>query len=259
MGSCGAFAEDTNTVELTTAIKVEGAETCVLDVSSLGGKANWNLNWNLADGADTGSLTGGTGHEPEPLFVKVKFTESSSKSCSLNAMKIDGATSAVGIGEGSNAFRVNTNDTYWRFMPVMAQLKLFTEANGADDSTTGAISLDKVTVVDRKGTEHLQQASFSHAAMAEVVELADFNSKPAIALTNNYLADNGVLPLAGVGSAMTFKVAELAEGQTVKSALIGVGALVAKNPENESGEVKVTDVALGTEFSMPYTVSVTLK
>ncbi|WP_421558696.1 hypothetical protein [Pseudomonas canadensis] len=68
-----------------------------------------------------------------------------------------------------------------------------------------------------------------------------------------------MLPLAGVGSAITFKVAELAEGQTVKSALIGVGALVAMNPEDENGDTKVTDIADGAAFNMPYAVNVTLK
>ncbi|WP_421558705.1 hypothetical protein, partial [Pseudomonas canadensis] len=259
MGSGGAFADDTNTVELTTKITVRGAETCSLDVSSLNSKTNWNLDWALAAGAESGTLSKGMGHEDEPLFVKVKFAEGSASTCSLTGMKIQGSSSATASTESTNAFRTKTGEAFWRFMPVMAQLKLFTDATGADDSTTGAIELSKVTVKDRNGADHSQAASATHAAMAEVTGLPEFKTNKAVALTNNYLADNGVLPLVGDGTDITFTVEGLAENQSVKSALIGVGALVAMNPEDENGDTKVTDIADGAAFNMPYAVNVTLK
>jgi hypothetical protein len=254
----GVFADDKGLVEFKTTISIEGAEKCFVDVSAAG-QSTWALDWNFKEGDTTGTLKPGMGHEPEPLFVKVKVAEGSSAGCNLNAMKITGASTMAASADSQSAFRANTKDAYWRFMPVMAKLQLFTDVKGVDDGIAGAIDLNKVTVIDRAGEQHPQKSVAMHEAQAEVASLAEFKNAPAVALTHNYLANNGVLPLAGAGSSLNYTTDGLKEGESVKSALIGVGALVAKNPEAENGDIKLQDIGVGDEFSMPYTVSVTLK
>lgn len=258
--SAGAFAEG-NSVEFKTSIQVVGADNCGIDVAAAG-KNSWALNWVMDKAAaETGTLAMGADSDVEPLFVKVKVRDDSAAACALWNMKFGASLPAAAshLNDGDKgAFKVATqNGGFWRYMPVVAKLAAFTDVRGVDDATTGAVALDKIKVTDAAKKEHTQSTAAAHNASTELTDVADFGSKPAMTLTNNYLAANGVAPLSvGAGNTdLSFK-AELGKGQSIKGALIGVGAVVAKNPEDAEGEVKLDAVANGEKVSLPFTINV---
>lgn len=255
---CGgsAFAEG-NSVTLNTSLTVEAADNCTISVSSVG-KTAWSPKWTLAKNGQSGNLTKGDSDSNDPLLVKVKLTDTSSANCSLALLNfgadVPGAIHAEGMG---GAYAVATlHDGYWRYMPVVTKLQLFTDAAG---TAANAVALNKVTVKDAAGDNHTQSENAVHSAMAEVTGVADFGSQAAVPLTDSYLAANGVAPLSTGGNSTDLSyTATLDDGQKVKSALIGVGVLLAKNPENENGAVNVRAVADGEMVSLPFTLNVTL-
>ncbi|CAI1507795.1 Uncharacterised protein [Serratia ficaria] len=252
----GAFAEG-NTVTLNTTLNVEAADNCSISVTPEG-KTAWSPKWTLAKNGQSGSLTKGENDNNDPLFVKVKLTDASSANCSLALLSfgadVPDATHADGMG---GAYVVATqHDGLWRYMPVATKLALFTDAAG---TAANAVALNKVTVKDAAGDSHTQSKSAVHSAMTEVTGVTDFGSNTAVPLTDSYLAANGVAPLStGGGSTDLSYTATLDAGQKVKSALIGVGVLLAKNPEDAHGAVKLRAVADGETVSLPFTLNVTL-
>ncbi|WP_129544109.1 hypothetical protein [Serratia sp. 1D1416] len=256
--SGGVFAEG-NSVTLTTTLSVEAVDTCAINVAPVG-KTAWSPKWTLAKNAQSGNLTKGESDSNSPLLIRVKLTDDSSPGCSLANLSFD-ADAPSALKEPDLAKKVyliaTQHEGYWRYMPVATKLALFTDTAG---TAAKAIALSKVTVKDAAGDSHTQSESVVHSAMAEVTGVADFGSNTAIPLTDSYLAANGVAPLAkrGNSAALSYS-ATLEAGQKVKSALIGVGVLLAKNPEKSDGTVKLRAVENGETISLPFTLNVTLQ
>ena len=262
MGCSTAALADNNSVEFKTSIQVVGADYCGLDVSAAGKNA-WGLTWTLdkAD-AETGTLAMKDDSTADPLSVKVKFKPGSASKCTLGSMTFGAELAqATHLDDGNKgAFKKATpNGGFWRYMPVVAKLALFTDEKGADDGASGLVDLATVKVRDAAGTEHTQAAAAQSSAKADITNDAFDADNKAMSLTDNYLAANGVAPLStGTGTAgLTYSLTTpLEEGKTVKGALIGVGALVAGNPEGEDGKKKLDVVADGQSVSLPFTVVV---
>lgn len=258
---CSASAFAGNSVDFKTSINVVAPDYCGIDVAPAG-NSTWSLKWALAADANTGTLTLASDSGTDPLFVNVKVKEASSAACNLANMTFGASLPATSAHlDDTAAFRVATlNDGFWRYMPVVSKLELFTDVAGVADGNTGKVDLTHVKVTDAKATEHMQADTASHAAATEVNDLSDFNNNPAMTLTDNYLADNGVAPLSiGTGNTdVKYALTEaLPEGEFVKAARIGVGALVAKNPEDADGATKLEAVADGNTVSLPFTLNVT--
>ncbi|CAI1507713.1 Uncharacterised protein [Serratia ficaria] len=253
----GAFAEG-NTVTLNTNLNVEASDTCTINITPVG-KTTWSPKWTLAKNGQSGNLTKGENDSNDPLLIKVKLTDDSSENCSLAQLSI-GANAPTAfpqnLGNGGTYAVATKHDGYWLYMPVATKLALFTDTAG---TATKAVALNKVTVTDAAGGSHPQSESAVHSAMAEVTGVADFDSNTAVPLTDSYLAANGVAPLSNANSSSTLSyTATLDAGQKVKSALIGVGVLLAKDPVDENGAVDLRAVADGETVSLPFTLNVVL-
>ena len=253
--STAAFAADP--VNLTTSVEVVGADYCGIDVSPAG-QNSWSLNWTLANAGDaSGTLALADGSGTDPLFVNVMVQPGSSSACNLSGMTFGASLpTATHVDDGGKgAFKVATPlGGYWRYMPVVARLDAFTDAAGATNGK-GEIARDKIMVLDGMSTPYDQSLSAVQAAQTDVSGVADFGTQSAMALTDNYLATNGVVPLStgGNGNALSFSAGT---GNTVRSVKIGVGALVAKNPEGEDGQVKTDAIGNNGVISLPFTVNV---
>ncbi|AFI89680.1 hypothetical protein EXT68_02940 [Pectobacterium parmentieri] len=262
--NAGAFAEG-NSVMFKASVLVEDNSSCGIDVSSVDNKSSWGLKWTLTRGGKEGVLTRNTGSSDEPLFVKVKVRDGAAAKCNLGNMRFSAETPNTGsVTSGRGGFvRMRTqHDGYWAYMPVVAKLALFTDTKGADDNTTGAINLADITVKNTKsGANYTQKSQVASHVNDRVTGLPDLPHQPAYTLTNNYLADNGATALIAesASSDFTYSVSNLGEGEAVKGALIGIGSLVAENPEDENGTVKLNGVADGERVDMPFTVKVDLQ
>lgn len=256
--SGGAFAEG-NSVTLNAAVNVESPDNCAIRVTSEGNTA-WSPKWTLSKNSESGSVTRGDSDSNEPLFVRVQLTDDSASNCNLSTLRFGAGTpGSTHLNDGSGgAYTVRTSQDngYWRYMPVVAKLQLFTDAAA---TPADAVALNKVTVLDAAGGRHRQSESAVHTAMQEVTGVADFGSQAAIPLTNSYLSANGVAPLSnGNGSATLSYEASLDSGKAVKNALIGVGVLLAKNPEDSNGQLNLKAVTDSDTVNMPFTLNVTL-
>lgn len=251
-----AMASATDSVTFTANIAVTSSYKCSYSTAA-GGVTNWGLAWDLAkDGDKSGSLTFGDS-PTAPLSVVVKSVASNAGDCNLNDMKFsaDMGSATNVVAGNNNAYRVATSSGFWRFMPVVAKLELFADK----EATATPIALDKVTVTDVNGELHTQSTTTQSHARSEIESgvLADFGTLKAFNVSDNYLAANGVVPLAKGTTEMsvTYKNGD-ATNTAVQSAILGVGVIVAENPENASGAVDVKAVVNGDMVSMPFTVNV---
>lgn len=254
----GSVQAEGNSVTLNTTLNVEAADNCVINVNAEG-KTTWSPKWTLSKNSQSGELTKGIADSTDPLLVRVKFSDDSSANCSLANLKF-GADVPQGrhVDDGAKgAYLVGTeHEGFWRFMPVVTKLALFTDADG---TSSGTVPLNKVTVKDAAGNNHHQSESVLRTAMTEITGVADFGNQTAIPLTNSYLATDGVAPLStGNGSTDLSYEATLEAGKSVKNALIGVGTLLAKNPENDNGAVNLKAVENGETIQLPFTLNVSL-
>ena len=256
--SGGAFAES-KSVALSATLNVEAEDTCIINVSTVG-KTTWSPTWKLAKNSQSGEIFKGSSDDNEPLFVKVALTDSSSANCSLKELKFGADSPSTHLNDGSGgAYAVVTqHGGAWRYMPVATKLQLFTDVEGTQ---ANAVALNKVTVSDAAGASHSQSESALHTAMTEIKDIDDFGQQVAIPLTNNYLSTNGVVPLntGGGNTALSYSLASDYAGSPVKNALIGVGVLLAKNPESDGdGQTYLRAVENGETVSMPFTLNVSL-
>lgn len=251
-----SLASAADSVEFRANIAVTSTYACSYSTAPEGA-TEWNLAWDLpADTAPSGTLTF-TGAPTAPLTVKVTSAVGNAGTCNLNDMKFSadmgGATNVV-AGD-NNAYKVQTNGGFWRFMPVVAKLELFAGA----DAASSPVDITKIAVVDANGAQHTQTVAVQKAAQQQIASgaLLDFGALDAYTVSDNYLAVNGVTPLAkGTAAADVSFTNTDGANPDVKSAILGVGVIVAANPEDSVGAVDVKAVIDAESVSMPFTVNV---
>ncbi|RYC43363.1 hypothetical protein [Pectobacterium zantedeschiae] len=262
--NASAFA-DGNSVTFKASILVEDNSSCGIDVSAVDNKSTWGLKWTLERGGALGTMSKEAGTGDEPLFVKVKVRDGAPARCNLGNMKFGATVSeSTRVTDGSHGvFRVATqHDGFWRYMPVVAKLALFTDPKGADDNVTGAINLGDITVRDDQSQINYAQKSQVAYHANEAVVSTVFSKQPGKTLTNNYLTDDGIAPfaLSNTGSTlMSYTANNVAADKSIKGAQIGIGAVIADNPEDSNGNIKLAGVADGERVNLPFTVSVDLQ
>ncbi|TCT28167.1 hypothetical protein EC835_1196 [Providencia alcalifaciens] len=242
-----------NTAEFRTQIRVLSADACVLSVAAQGDTA-WALNWEEQDRtAGTSTLTVKEGELGEPLLVRVKLTDASGASCSLNGIKL-GATAAT-TATATGLFKAAVGEGFWEYMPTLTKLETFSTVAGAEAGTAAAKLPANTVKAKYAAGEHVISETAQHNANTEVT--VEGTTQRFLALTHNYVNATGITPfnLGGQAQAVTL---ESTAAEPVKSALIGVGALVAKNPVNAEGQADFALLDTVENVNLPFTVTVEL-
>lgn len=250
--SAGALA-DGDSVDFTTTINVSSINKCEATVTAGDTGSNWALTWTLDSASGPSSIDYGSA-ATDPLQVKVTINDDAANDCHLNGMKIAADMgSSVSVAGDSAAFKQPVSNGFWRYMPVVADAKLYT-----DTTWTTAVDGD-VSVKGADAEDYTVQATAQHTAQEQITPAAGWNwgSNEAVVLSNGYLNNGGYAPLTanGAPAPVTFTLGTPA--QNVDSAIIGVSAIIASDPEDAAGTTDVNAVVDNEVVNMPFTINVT--
>lgn len=252
-----ASAGSTDSVQFSTEINVNSVNTC-MSTTSDGGTVSWNLKWKLDAAGQTANA--GTldynGATTEPLEVKVAVNDGQAATCKLNGMSIAADMMGSAVAEpGSAAYKVATSDGFWRYMPVVASVKLFTD-NKFTTAATGDVT---IAAADTKSYLMTQGGSSTHTGQTAITPDAGlkWGSNDAVVLSDGYLNNGGYAPLTFNGTTPDVKWAKSGTAEDIESVVVGVSSVIATNPEKADGEVYVDAVYDTEPVHMPFTVNVT--
>ena len=252
-----AMASAADSVTFTTQINVDSVNVCTATTTAGDSGTTWSLAWTL----DSAGQTKGSGvlsynsSPTQPLEVKVSVDKGIAASCKLNNMTIatDMAASQVAAA-GSAAYKVATSDGFWRYMPVVANVQLYTD----DAFTTPATGA--VTVHGADGNEYIVQTTAQHSGQSSYVPDTDlaWGGNDAVVLSDGYMNNgHGYAPLTYAGASPAVAFSKAGNAEDIKSVVVGVSSVIATNPEKPDGKTYVDAVHNGEQVSMPFTVNVT--
>ncbi|EPE7788948.1 hypothetical protein ACSOQX_003019 [Yersinia enterocolitica] len=247
-------------VDFSTTITVDSPNTCTFTSAVAGGNSSWDLRWALTTAGDPTSSSMVSNSPTDPLFVNVMADIGSAAACTLNKMTFgtDMKTATVaGAGDEENVYRVETaNGGFWRYAPVLSKLELFTTNTGADDEDSASlVTLTNITVKDANGASHAQQAVAGPAGKQEGTAFKGFKNQKAMLLTDSFFGSADV-PLSKGSSSVALSFID-STSAIIKSARIGVGVIVASNPEDAQGYVDVDAVNGGESINLPFVINIT--
>lgn len=239
-------------INFDASIKVTSDQKCELQTVAEGG-TSWNITWNKT--GLTSSFDYGTA-PTNPLFIKVSSSSGSQLQCLLNTVHV--GTNVSGSAEPdpdkTSVYLMPVGSSgFWRFSPVLAKIELFTD----NDFTTKAEAGD-LTVTDAEEKTHIQTASPEVLQSAQTVSssLPGFSKVGAVSLTDNYLSADGFVPLAaGPGGEVSYTMETPVNIHSMK---IGVGVIVAMDPEDSTGEVNKDVPVDGQTIAMPWLTTVSI-
>lgn len=246
------LAAANDSADFTTTINVVSENNCIAQVSKGATGTEWALTWTLPAVGD--SSIDYTRTVTTPLEVLVSINDGPGNECHLNDMTIAADMKVAEQVSGSAAYKVPTQGGgFWRYMPVVAQAKLFT-----DTAYTTAVS-GVVNVIGADGGKYSVSPSSIATAYEEYTPLAAANwgSNPAVVLSDGYVGTEGYAPLTVSGAPTAVAFTMDATGQNVDSAIIGISAVIASDPEDGSGNVDTSAALNGETITMPFTINVT--
>ena len=212
--------------------------------------SSWNTTWTLSNVGDSnGTIDTSAFTSDEPLEIKVKLITDSG-ACDLNGMVV-GATATGSdispvVGQ-AGYYQVDTQSGgFWRYLPTLAKASFFTDDNWTTADTTGA-----VTAVS-KGNTLTQSDPAPYSGHSNITSQAGFGSADALGVSKNYFVSNAILPLTDSKDV----VVKTSNTTPMKSATIGVSAVIAKDPVTGSGNVDTSLVTNDAVITMPFTVQV---
>lgn len=251
-----AMASAVDSVQFTTQINVDSVNTCTATTVAGDDGTNWNLTWKLdATGQTAGKGTLDYGTAPTaPLEVKVSIDEGNAATCKLNNMSIAADMGAAQVAAaGSAAYKVATSDGFWRYMPVVANVKLYTD-DAFNTAATGA-----VTVKGADAKDYIVNEQPQHPAQSAITPDTDlaWGANEAVVLSDGYMNNGGYAPLTANGATPAVTWTKAGTAEDIKSVVVGVSSIIADNPEKADGTVYVDAVTNEESVSMPFTVNVT--
>ncbi|MGV3345640.1 hypothetical protein ACGVWS_07795 [Enterobacteriaceae bacterium LUAb1] len=250
MGYCGLASAQA--VDFQANINVTSDQQCQLETAAKT-VTNWDLTWSKT--ASTSTFAFGTS-TADPLYIRVNTAEGSVASCTLNNIKIGTTIGGGSIADQTHTsvFRMPITGGYWRFAPTLARLNLYTDNNFATVATTGTL-----TITDAQSITHTQgqePTTPQQNAQTSSTTLAGFANNTAESVTDNYISSDGFVPMAKDGGGIISYT--MATPVSIKSAEIGVGVIIAKDPELADGTVNLDIPVDGQVVSLPWTVTVSL-
>ncbi|WP_273830921.1 hypothetical protein [Serratia bockelmannii] len=152
----------------------------------------------------------------------------------------------------TGAYKVPVGKAFWRYMPVIASAKVYSDAAWTTPAT-GAVTItgaDKKTYASNSAVKNAGQASFTSATGL------GWGAGNAVALSDGYMDNGGYAPLTFNGSTTTSDTLSTTSTSSIKSAVLGVTSLIALNPEDAAGNLTLTVPKDGDKASMPFTITV---
>lgn len=249
------MASAADSVEFTTQVKVDSVNKCSATTTAGDTGSAWNITWKLDNAGQTngsGTLDFGTA-EKEPLEVKAHI-DAGPSACQLGKMSIAvDMGSAESAGVTSAAYRSATMDGYWRYMPVVANVKLYT------DTAYATATANAVTVKGADAADYVVGSTAVHNAQMEIAPNANLNwgSIKAYVLSNGYMGASGYAPLTFEAKSPAVTWTQGGTPDKIKSVIVGVSSIIAANPEKQDGSVYLDAVNDTEVVNMPFTVNVT--
>lgn len=256
MGYSAMASAAGDSVQFTTQINVDSVNTCTATTVAGDTGTTWDLIWKLdAAGQTAGKGTlDYNGAPTNPLEVKVNIDAGNPANCKLNNMSIaaDMGTSVVAAA-GSAAYKVATSDGFWRYMPVVADVKLYTD----DAFTTAATGA--VTVKGADAKDYVVNTASQHTGQSAITPDAGlaWGANDAVVLSDGYMNNGGYAPLTANGATPAVTWTKAGTAEDIKSVVVGVSSIIATDPEKADGTVYVDAVHDGEPVSMPFTINVT--
>lgn len=272
MGYIGsALAGDADPVQYTASVLVHSNNTCGVytDVPA-GSDAIFSATWDSAMNTDTppvreSTLTATSNAEP----AKITVTTDPGVKCTLSGMHIEtyGQAGIEQAPDSNIAYRKQIEDGtgtavtggFWRFIPTMASVKLYTTEASSTPVTT-------VAYKDAKGVLHNMNTT-AQVSQGTAVQMGGLtgNSEPGVTLTNNYLTSTYAPMMMGAGNGLAVSYIQPYDAKgdadnttAYQKVELGIGAVVAKDPEAADGKQNPDLANNGNLAQMPFTVVVSM-
>lgn len=245
-----AEVSTSGTANYSATLNITSDVRCELAVTSPT-TTTFNATWTAKDTSGTFGSTLDTAASPaEPPEITVGV--SGGGSCNIAGLQI------ITTSEGSEPLTGKTysflkqvtgaDGAYWRFVPTMSKITLFTNAAATSGSTTD------VSFTAPDGTEHAMAATAQAARGAQV---ADWEGATGKFMTANYLGADYKTALMTNGN----NVSGIKPGDAsvdYKAAKLGIGVLVSNDPETQAGTPAMHTVQTGDSADIPFVVAVNL-
>lgn len=240
-----ALAADQTTLSAT--VSVLPIASCAVTVTPPT-DMTFTMNWS----PDTGIQVTSASKAPRNLTVKA----AADTGCSLNTLSItttsNGARSPGGSGNFSLRVPLTSNTGYWRFMPYLARAQFYLDDNATQEGT------GKITYQSPSPFSLTFQSTPKYAG-GDTDYLAVMGEDPggapnSLFMTDEYVESGGALLIDGDNHTGSFSSSNATE--TYKSAILGIGVLVATGPENAAGGRDDTAAQPGDTATMTWTITV---
>lgn len=247
-------AAQAGTADYSNTITISSEDTCQIDVSGpQGADAGFNATWTGVTTSGTGVTTGTLAVDADtsatPKVIKLKMTGGSK--CNLSTIHLTTAATGSQNAAGGTTALIHPMESgdgaFWRFVPLLASAKLYTDDNWSAGETT------EVKFHAPDGSEHQQQPS---AVGHQSDDIPSMDGVPGKLITNNSFG-------SGIQSALLTQTSgkstiEPDDTQAIyQSAELGVGVALGANPETPGGTPDPKAVLDKDSVSIPFTVTVT--
>lgn len=237
------------TADFTAQLTVSSPNVCE-PILTPPADTTWSSTWTLAKAGDASGSIDATQYLSEPHMVKVSLAPGAMTTCDLNGLAV-GATAAGGdvtnVTGQPGYYQVDTKaGGFWRYVPTIAEAHFYT-----DDAWTTA---DTSAVTATLGaTTHTQSANPLYTKGTPIREQAAFGTAAALGVSDNYFDASGITPIT---TTKDVKVTSANTTGMMKSAEIGISAVIANDPVNASGTVDTALVLNDASINMPFTIEV---
>lgn len=250
-GTMGYMVNATaGTADYSATLTVVSDNTCDLSVTPPG-SSDYNATWTATDDGNGGlssTMAVDNSSPKEPLEILVSIAGGTN--CAVNNINIEtdstGATQVPGDTYSWLHAVTGSSGGYWRFVPTMASIKLYED----DAGTTGESKAVKFHAAD--GQDYDMNATAQAASGASTTME---NGIDGVQLTASYIrADYKATLLSSSGRLTSILPDD--QSKAYKSVKLGIGAVVASDPESASGGVAKESVTSGNSVDIPMVVTV---
>lgn len=212
---------------------------------------SWNTTWTLARmGDNSGTIDTTAFASDEPLEIKVKLVTDVG-TCDLNGMVVGADANGVDVSPVNGQTGYYQVDTkaggFWRYLPTLAKATFFTDDSWADADNAGT-----VTAISNGATLTQDTTSAPYSGHENISGKPGFGAADALGVSKNYFVADAILPLTATKDV----VVKTTTTTPMKSAIIGVSAVIAKDPVSAVGTVDTALVRNAAVITMPFTVQV---
>lgn len=237
------------TANFTAQLTVSSPNVCEPELTPPA-NSTWASTWTLANEADTSGTIDVTTYTNAPSMIRVALAAGASTSCDLNGLVL-GATATgadvTGVTGQPGYYQVDTKaGGFWRYVPTLAQAHFYT-----DDSWTTVDGADVIATLGQN-TE-TQSTTALYVKGTAITGQSAFGAANALGVSDNYFVANGIAPIT---TTKDVKVTSANTTDPMKSAEIGISAVIANNPVDASGAVDTALVTDGATINMPFTIEV---